>query len=253
MLVTSYNSREFVDRFVDWMGACHKYFDEIIIVDDCSTDGSCMELLGKLSDLDNIEHISLSKNSGRPSVPRNVGIKHFRGVSRVVFLDIDDLLTTDYLSYLNKEEIMVSKNVYSGTKFELRDEVFPRDYLSDFTRVMVVTPKILHFKNFITLSGSSVPLSIIEDLEFRNQPLEDWLFWRALVSKNEGISLIKLLDVPVGYDVGPSLSPSKAKQIKRVSSNLHFLEIPCFFLLTLKLRFVEMCLRFRVKKFLRTT
>ncbi len=88
VVIGSYNCEKFIretvtsvmdQTFTDW---------ELIIVDDCSTDGT-RRIINEIKD-DRIRLIKLDANSGRPAVPRNVGIRNARG-KYIAFLDHDDL------------------------------------------------------------------------------------------------------------------------------------------------------------------
>jgi len=68
---------------------------ELIIVDDCSTDGSCDVINEYASKYDNINPIFLDKNNGGPSIPRNIGIENASN-EWVMFLDSDDEYDLDF-------------------------------------------------------------------------------------------------------------------------------------------------------------
>ncbi|HTL23176.1 MAG TPA: glycosyltransferase [Mycobacteriales bacterium] len=80
---------------------------EVVVVDDCSTDGT-----GEVADAlaaahpDRVRALHLETNSGGCSRPRNVGVAHARG-EYVMFLDSDDELTPracEVLSQAAREE-----------------------------------------------------------------------------------------------------------------------------------------------------
>lgn len=63
---------------------------EMLIIDDCSKDGSS-EIIRQYAATDSrIKYICTDSPSGSPTLPRNIGIKHARG-EYVAFLDSDDL------------------------------------------------------------------------------------------------------------------------------------------------------------------
>lgn len=67
--------------FSDW---------EMLIVDDCSNDGT-REVVSEWSEKDSrIRLISLPENFGGPAGPRNVGVREAKG-QYVAFLDADDI------------------------------------------------------------------------------------------------------------------------------------------------------------------
>lgn len=88
VIIGSYNCEKFIEEtirsviaqtFKDW---------ELIVVDDCSTDGT-REKVNTINDT-RVRMIKLDENSGRPAVPRNAGIRNSRG-DYIAFLDHDDI------------------------------------------------------------------------------------------------------------------------------------------------------------------
>ena len=62
---------------------------ELLIVDDCSTDGS-PQVIAEFCAKDNrIKHFKTEKASGSPTLPRNIGIENAKG-RYIAFLDSDD-------------------------------------------------------------------------------------------------------------------------------------------------------------------
>ncbi len=72
---------------------------EVLIIDDCSNDGTDSFVRKECSKKDNWHFFRLETNSGSPSMPRNIGIKHARG-KYVYFLDCDDEILPDALNDL---------------------------------------------------------------------------------------------------------------------------------------------------------
>lgn len=73
---------------------------EVIVVDDCSTDGSRAVVENFFAQFgDRLKLMLLSPNSGRPGIPRNFAMTEARG-KYVYFLDSDDLLTETALEEL---------------------------------------------------------------------------------------------------------------------------------------------------------
>ena len=84
---------------------------ELIIVDDCSTDGT-FELLKKIyKNEKKIKIFTTKKNSGTPAHPRNLGITKSKG-NIICFCDSDDLWEKDklesQLKYLKNKDTIVS-------------------------------------------------------------------------------------------------------------------------------------------------
>lgn len=63
---------------------------EMLIVDDCSSDGSADIIREYVKKDSRIKYFRTSQRSGSPAVPRNVGIKYASG-RYIAFLDSDDM------------------------------------------------------------------------------------------------------------------------------------------------------------------
>lgn len=108
VIIGAYNCEKFIEgtvqsvidqTFKDW---------ELIVVDDCSTD-STREKVKAIND-DRIKIIRLDDNSGRPAVPRNIGIKNARG---------------EYISFLDHDDIWLPEKLEKQVRFmEANPEVF---------------------------------------------------------------------------------------------------------------------------------
>ena len=99
LLITTYNASDSVKRIVDLVKSNQDILDEIVIVDDCSSDQSELEIRTALCHLKNIQFLSTKTNSGRPSIPRNLGLNSITA-TRVVFLDCDDWIPRAYFLFL---------------------------------------------------------------------------------------------------------------------------------------------------------
>lgn len=158
---------------------------ELILVDDCSTDGT-QELLSSYSKVDpRIQFFSLSNNSGRPAVPRNFGLEIARG-EFIAFLDADDIWHRQkleiQLSFLQKYHCnfccssLIDFNVISQINSDaIRNidvESLPFDII-DHSRLIL--------KNCIPNSSVCLKRSLIDGLRFkedtRYKAIEDYHLW----------------------------------------------------------------------------
>ena len=84
---------------------------ELIIVDNCSQDGTIDILNNFQSRYDNIKVHVTESNTGGPAIPRNIGIKKSNG-TYLAFLDSDDIWYEDklkiQLGYVNKYVLICS-------------------------------------------------------------------------------------------------------------------------------------------------
>lgn len=98
VILTTYNSRETLGKVVDAIlgqnGAGTAYELELLVVDDCSTDGTQALLTSK-----GIPFISAEKNSGGPNKGRNIGLEHATGHC-IAIADHDDVWHSDKLTSL---------------------------------------------------------------------------------------------------------------------------------------------------------
>ncbi len=93
-LVNNYNYAEFLSEAIDSALNQTVKFDEIIIVDDASTDNSA-EVITKFSQLANVKYILKEKNEGQLS-SLNEGFLAATG-NIIFFLDADDIYEPQYL------------------------------------------------------------------------------------------------------------------------------------------------------------
>lgn len=93
-LVNNYNYADFVGQAIDSVLAQTQPFDEIIIVDDGSTDGSLDVITAAVANRNDI-HVIAKKNEGQLSC-FNEGFAAAAG-DLIFFLDADDLYTPRYL------------------------------------------------------------------------------------------------------------------------------------------------------------
>lgn len=97
IVIPIYNVKDYLKRALD--SILNQTMDindiQVIMVDDCSNDGS--ELIAKeySQNYDNFLLFRLSQNSGSPGKPRNIGMEHINS-KYVMFLDPDDEFMPDY-------------------------------------------------------------------------------------------------------------------------------------------------------------
>ncbi len=96
VIIPVYNAQDYISECLDSLVKQTFQDFEVIVVDDCSTDGSC-EIVKSFGD--KFKVMTLSKNSGCPSLPRNFALAKACG-KYVYFLDSDDLLSETALEEL---------------------------------------------------------------------------------------------------------------------------------------------------------
>jgi len=101
VIIPMYNAAKFIPQTLESLLYQTMKNFEVVVVDDCSTDNS-VEVVESFADRfeeSQLHIIKLSKNTGSPGLPRNVGIKFAHG-KYISFLDSDDLFTKTALEEL---------------------------------------------------------------------------------------------------------------------------------------------------------
>ena len=204
LIVTNFNGEAYIPDFCKWLTSTESNFDEILFIDDCSTDAS-VQLIEELTKHSKLKILQTRINSGRPAEPRNIGLDN-TVCDRVVFLDIDDLI--------NPQACCIYRNlkhniVISGIKTSIFTDISPN--------ILHMIPRFLvDMKNPINLSGSSISRNFFNVCRFENTFLEDWLFWRKIKSKYREARFVYSNNLQIKYNHEFTLSPPKIKQIYRV-------------------------------------
>ena len=101
VIIPMYNAARFIPQTLESLLYQTMTDFEVIIVDDCSTDNS-VEVVESFAEkfTGRLHVIKLPKNTGMPSLPRNVGINFARG-KYIAFLDNDDFFTKTALEELS--------------------------------------------------------------------------------------------------------------------------------------------------------
>ena len=100
IIIPMYNAEKYIGECLESILAQTLQNFEVIVVDDCSTDGSVKVVESCLEKFDGrLKLASMERNSGRPSLPRNKGLLLSRG-EYIFFMDNDDLITPTALEEL---------------------------------------------------------------------------------------------------------------------------------------------------------
>lgn len=156
---------------------------ELIIVDDGSTDTTA-QVISHFSTIDDrLIALQLPYNSGRPAVPRNVGLRHARG-ELIAFLDADDvwrkhkLRRQVYVFEQLREASIVHSGMWVGRYF--RDVKGLRHlYLN---RRRIVSASSLRSGNLVIFSSAVVKTDVLRalggfDEDPRLRAVEDRDLW----------------------------------------------------------------------------
>lgn len=210
IVIPMYNAKKTLSQTIDSVFE-QSYSDwEIIIVDDCSTDGS-YEYFSKLYiDESRIQFFKLERNSG-PGVATKFGVSKAHG-GFVAFLDSDDLWESEKLKK-QLDFMLVNDYAFSSTDYEQINESGQR-----INRIIRCKPKAT-YKNVLHTCpiGSSTViitmqlLSQVEIPEIRKN--NDYSLWLRLLKIYP--SIYGLNEVLMRYRVWPqSISYNKLKKVK---------------------------------------
>lgn len=100
LIVPAYNEGPFIERCIASIKNQTVPFDQVILIDDCSTDGTREKIASKIEPKTNWRAIFLKENHG-VSFARNAGIDQSEG-DWITFLDADDELTPDACEKMHK-------------------------------------------------------------------------------------------------------------------------------------------------------
>ncbi len=177
ILIAVYNAKEYLKRCLDHLvnQTCDKKLFEVLMIDDCSTDGA-----GKLCDeyatkYDNFHVVHHKKNTGGPSTARNEAIKLAQG-EYIFFHDTDDYMGEEAIERLIKwsdkwhPDIMLAKMGETNRKDYPRS-MFDKNYESvtpyNSKIFRTLGPWKLYRLAFLREIGASFPLGMIyEDVIF---------------------------------------------------------------------------------------
>jgi glycosyltransferase involved in cell wall biosynthesis len=118
LVISVFNKSSVISETLDSISRFAHNYDEIIFVDDCSTDDSLNKLRNFAEAFGNIKVISLEKNSG-PFLARIDGIRRCK-TDFVQLLDADDILLkvpVIHLEYLKYSLIFYSDKINSKKVF----------------------------------------------------------------------------------------------------------------------------------------
>lgn len=188
VIIPLYNVENYISRTIDSVFAQDFGNFEIVVVDDCSTDGSLGKVEGKAAESKVPFRIIRNPENLGVAQTRNIGLKEARG-EYVCFLDSDDFIQPKFLSNLynlcKKNDLPYSYCLYQmvgdadfakepkrlfADKILSREEIF---YLFLYRRTGVIIPGALLRKSFLVENK----IEFLSDIKFT----EDLMYmWRIL-------------------------------------------------------------------------
>lgn len=211
IITPSYNSAKYIAATIESV-LSQTYQDwEMLIVDDCSTDGS-YELIESYSRKDSrIKSFKTQAHVGNPTVPRNIAIENAQG-QYIAFLDSDDLWMPGKLKRQLEYFKDSSETAVVFSYYEKISEAGERN------NRIVTSPSRITYRQL--LKGNVIgSLTGIYDTSKVGKVLlqrighEDYLMWLRILKK--GYFAQNTNDVQALYRVkGRSFSSNKCKTIK---------------------------------------
>ncbi|MDR0536942.1 MAG: glycosyltransferase [Tannerellaceae bacterium] len=181
IIMPCYNSVKYIAESI--LSVINQTYNEweLIIVDDCSNDGSDKVILDFCKRYDKIEYFKTDKQSGSASVPRNIGLTKAKG-RYIALLDSQDLWIENKLEEQIKlfEEDNVAI-VYSN--FEKIDEGGQRN-----NRIIISSAET-NYKQLLKVNSIN-SLTVIYDAQKSEKTIfpeitngEDYALWLSILKK----------------------------------------------------------------------
>jgi len=186
-----YNSREYLEETIRSVLAQTYQEWELLIVDDCSNDGSYELALEFFKKEKRIHLFRMPSNSGGPAAPRNHGIQNASG-EYIAFLDADDVWHPEKLSR-QMEYLRTTGKKFTSAKARLIDSSSRKIHSSTLwlnrwrkLRKRKETLEDLLQNNFIVTSSVLIRKEILfpfrEDREL--VAVEDLYLWLEIFHRN---------------------------------------------------------------------
>ena len=202
-----YNSKQYIRETITSVIAQTYPYWELIIVDDCSTDGSVAVVEEYLSD-PRVRLIRLSTNQG-PVIARNTAIEHAKG-KYIAFLDSDDV----WLPQKLEKQVPLFKQDNVGIVFSWYKQMNSKgDDISDVISPAEVTYKTNLITNHIGCLTAVYNVSLLGKRYFIEHGHEDYILWLSILK--EGYIAVNANELLAKYrKLDNSLSANKLKAAK---------------------------------------
>lgn len=180
IVMPSYNSEQFIAESIESVKAQSHNEWELLICDDCSTDGT-FDIAYSLAERD--KRIKVFKNfeNKGPSESRNRCIDNAKG-QYIAFLDSDDLWCNTFLeeqlAFIRNKGVKVVFSSYS------RIDESGNKVLQDFIVPEKVSYKDILKTNSISCLSILLKKEVIGDVRMKDLPVEDHNFWLDLLKSH---------------------------------------------------------------------
>jgi len=224
IVMPSYNSKNYIESTINSVRNQTYQEWELIIVDDCSNDGTQEFISNTILNDSRIKLIKLDKNNGAPAAPRNIGVGKAKGFW-IALLDSDDIWHPKKLELqidlMNRYQVKFSST--SSINFHNESEIKFNSELNG-TSVQKISYLMQRIKGRIPNSSVMVERSLLLQYPFNEsinyKAVEDYDCWLR-IHKEIKVS-IKLKEDLLFYRIIESqISGDKFNMIKKVY-NVHF-------------------------------
>lgn len=190
IIIPIYNGEKYISDTIDSVLNQTYTQWELIIIDNCSTDGGGEIVKNYQEEHKEIRYIKLDYNSGGPARPRNVGIDNAKG-EYVAFLDADDIWLEDKLErqvlFLEKNQVKFTScscKLIDEKNTEVQISLLSRIY-SNFVKRRTLCDMIKN--NFIITSSVLVEKNLLKKFnEEKNYiAVEDFDLWLQIWIEND--------------------------------------------------------------------
>lgn len=177
VIIPVWNRQEYIKETINSILTQTYKNIEILCIDDYSSDES-LSILEQIQD-NRLRLIKLAQNSGRPAIPRNIGLKQAKG-DFIAFCDDDDIWDQRKIE-LQMEAMIEYSSDFCFTGFEYFGLKKGRPSFK-LRAIRLMTPLSLIFSNSILNSSVMITRSLFERIGFLNEELslraiEDYQYW----------------------------------------------------------------------------
>ena len=217
IIITSHNSSHYIDRTIKSVTRQNFKDYEIILVDDCSIDGT-IDLVKKNYG-DKIKILSTKKNFGGPAISRNIGINISKG-NWISFLDADDYWFKNRLSFFNELilgnpdfEVYCSNEILLNKINKKKKIINHGPFSLNFFEDLLIEGNRLSPSASVVKKDFIIKNNILFDTSQKMIGVEDYDFWLNL-SKNKAKFFFteKILNAYIVHD--QNITNNSAKHLE---------------------------------------
>lgn len=206
VIMPAFNSSKYIHEAINSVLSQTYSNWELIVIDDCSTDGTVDIVREYMHDKSNIRILCLSENKG-PGYCRNYGIKHAKG-EYIAFLDSDDIWKA---TKLERQINIVEKGKYQFV-CTARECFSEEKFIGKIDVPNVIDYGLIQKNNYINCSSVLIKKDLLLQFDESRNLHEDYLLWLNIM-KND-ILAYGIQEVLLLYRISKkSITANKLKSI----------------------------------------